>query len=139
VVSSPVQAVDASPRRIVTESPSRKLGGRESSEPRVGSLFAGTLLVLVLLAAALVMLRRWMRTSRRFAGHNGLRILGRRSVAPRQEIIAVDLGPRVVLVGVSKDRLVTLAEIAAADEIEELRARFGARPVHPENLTVCPD
>ena len=106
-----------------TDSP--KLGQNASREPGLGGVFGATFLVLAILAGAFLLLRRFLGKSRLFAGGAAMRILARRPLAPRQEIVLVEIGSRVIVVGATRESLTRLGEITAAEELARLRARCG--------------
>src|SRR5688572_1914155 len=71
---------------------SRKFGGDAASEPGMGGAIGATAVVLALLLGAFVLLRKFLGRSRLFAPASAVRLLARRPVAPRQEILLVEIG-----------------------------------------------
>ena len=83
-------------------------------------------IVLALVGGTYWVVRRWM-PSMRAADTGVLRVVGRTSLGPKHQVVLVQLGRRLVAVGVSGDRLATLCEITDPDEVAMLVARSGAR------------
>jgi flagellar biogenesis protein FliO len=104
---------------------SRPLGRSAPDEPGLGGAFAATVLVVGLLIASFLVLRKFMARTPLFASGSAMRILARRPLAPRQEVILVEVGSRVLIVGASRESLTRLGEVTGADEIASLRARCG--------------
>lgn len=104
---------------------SPKIGQNATREPGLGGVFGATFLVLAILAGAFLLLRRFLGKSRLFAGGAAMRILARRPLAPRQEVILVEIGSRVIVVGATRESLTRLGEITAAEELARLRSRCG--------------
>lgn len=103
----------------------RKIVRDNGAEPGLGGAFAATVVVVALLLGAFVLLRKFMGRSRLFAPGNSMRVLARRPIAPRQEVVLVEIGPRVLVVGATRESLSRLGEITSAEEIASLRARCG--------------
>jgi len=106
----------------------RKIGRDPASEPGLGGAFAATVVVVALLLGAFLLLRKFMGRSRLFAPGSSMRVLARRPIAPRQEVVLVEIGPRVLVIGATRESLSRLGEITSAEEIAALRARCGAAP-----------
>ena len=104
----------------------RPIGRNTGAEPGLGGAFAATVVVVALLLGAFVLLRKFMGRSRFFAPGNSMRVLARRPIAPRQEVVLVEIGSRVLVVGATRESLSRLGEITSAEEIASLRARCGA-------------
>lgn len=113
-------------RAIVAEPGSRKIdaGAGAAGEPSAAGVVGWTLVVLALVAGAAVLARRILRRTALLAGGDAIRVVARRALAPRQDLFLVDVGPRVFLIGSTRDRLVTLGEFARPDEVAQLRARL---------------
>jgi len=107
------------------KSESPKLGAGAPREPGLGGVFGATFLVLAILAGAFLLLRRFLGKSRLFAGGAAVRILARRPLAPRQEVVLVEVGSRVIVVGATRESLTRLGEITGAEELARLRSRCG--------------
>jgi len=113
------------PRPIVADTGSRKIdAGGGANEPSAAGVVGWTLVVLALVAGAAVLARRILRRTALLAGGDAIRVVARRALAPRQDLFLVDVGPRVLLIGSTRDRLVTLGEFARPDEVAQLRARL---------------
>lgn len=116
-------------RLIPVASPesSRPLVDRPETGPSLGGFVAASAVVALLLGGAFWLLRRWARTSKLLGGGGPVRILGRTLVGARQELLLVEAGPRVFLLGSSKDGLAALGEFSNPDEVALLRAEAPAR------------
>jgi hypothetical protein len=95
----------------------------------LGSFLVGSFAVLGLLGGGFLLLRRLGRGTRLLGG-GAIEVLARRALGPRQELFLVDIGPRVFLIGATRDRLSPLGAFAP-EEAAELRARLGAAPAPP--------
>lgn len=129
-VALPESSPAPAPRRLVGEAaePPRRLGEREIPEPRLGALFVATLVVAGLAGAAWWIGRRLLRGSKLFAAQGAIQIVGRRALAPRQELVLVDVGGRLFLLGATRERVSTLGEFSRADDVAAVRARFAPSP-----------
>ncbi|MEK7468272.1 MAG: flagellar biosynthetic protein FliO [Planctomycetota bacterium] len=89
----------------------------------VGS-FAGYAIVLVLLVAGLIVLsKKIVPGARRFGASDAIQILGRRNLTPQASLFLVQVGRRVLRVGVAKDALTFMGEVADADEVALIRGQ----------------
>ncbi len=79
-------------------------------------------LVLALMALLYFGLRRWA-PSVKFQDGGVVRILGRTVVGPRQSLLLVRVGQRVVMVGVSPDRIERVCELADAEEVAAITSQ----------------
>lgn len=135
-VEAPKPAADA-PRLVVPEpAPARRIAEPAGAE---GPSFAGFLVasvgVVALLGVAVWLLRKYGKGSRFLAG-GPLKIVGRRALGARQELLLVEVGRRVLVLGSGKEGLTRLAEIADPDEVALLKAERedGARGAFKETL-----
>src|SRR5687768_6123816 len=94
----------------------KPIGRHSVPEPGLGGAFGATILVVGLLIGAFLVLRKFLGRSRLFAPASAVRILARRPLAPRQEVLLVEIGSRVLIVGATKDSLSRLGEVTAAEE-----------------------
>src|SRR5262245_2783051 len=99
--------------RVFTSAPGRGVAG---AEPTIGGFVAWTLVVLALVVAVAVVVRRTLSASAIFGGQGPIRVVGRRSIGPRQDLVLVEVGSRVLLIGATRDALSLLKEFDAADE-----------------------
>jgi flagellar biosynthetic protein FliO len=106
----------------------KKIGEGVAPEAGLGGALGATAFVLALLFGAFLLLRRLLGRSRLFASGNAMKILARRPLAPRQEVILVEIGARVLVIGATRESLSRLGELTSAEEIAALRARCGAVP-----------
>jgi flagellar biogenesis protein FliO len=89
----------------------------------VGS-FAGYAIVIVLLVAGLIVLtKKVVPGARRFGASEAIQVLGRRNLSPTASLVLVQVGRRVLRVGVAKDALTFMGEIADADEVALVRGQ----------------
>lgn len=118
------------PPKIVpppAEPPPRPLVERPEPGPSAGAFVVWTGVVLALLAGALVLLRRFGRGGRFLGGASLIEILARRSLGPRQDLFLVEVGPKIFLVGATRDRLAPLGEFSNPDDVALLRANAPGR------------
>lgn len=119
-VSSDDPASRAVPKRK-DDDESRLVGGGAGDDKSDGWLrtLGALAVVAVLIFAARWFLRRWSA-----AGPAGLagpmEVLARASVAPRQQLLLVRLGQRLVLIGAGGGAMSTLAEVTDPAEVNEL-------------------
>ena len=84
----------------------------------------GLVIVLAFIGLLYWAIRRWVPAAR--VGDSGIvRVVARTSLTPKQHVVLAQLGARLVLIGVSPDRMRTLCEIQDPDEVAELTARLG--------------
>ncbi len=75
------------------------------------------LAVLVLIAAIALFLKKFLPTRRLMAGSQVLRIVARTHVTPKQQLMLIKLGRRMVLLGVSPDRISTLSTVDDPEQV----------------------
>jgi len=106
---------------------SEKLVDRADSGPSLGGFVVGSLVVMALLVGLFLLLKRVGRGSRFLAGGGVISVLARKPLGQRQEVFLVEVGPKVFLVGSTRDTLSTLGEFSNPDEIAVLRAKLPGR------------
>lgn len=79
-------------------------------------------IVLVLVSLCVWGLRKWMPKSVRFGGGDTIRILSRKYLSGKQSLCLARIGRRVVLIGVTPDRISAISEITAPEEVASLVA-----------------
>ncbi len=89
--------------------------------------------VLLLIGVLVWALRRWMPKSAGLSGRGMIEILGRQYLSPKQSVALLKVGRRVVLVGMTSDRLTRLETIADPAEVAEIVGRSATRK--PGSLT----
>lgn len=103
---------------------SRPEASAAASEPGPGATETATsavhlwwplVLVLVVIAGLVFAARRWLPRSHRFGG-GVITVLARHYLSPKQSLCLVRLGQRVLLVGITPDRISPVAEISDAAE-----------------------
>ena len=105
----------------------QKLVDRPESGPSLGGFVVGSLVVMALLAGVFVLLKRFGRGSRFLAGGGVISVLARKPLGQRQEVFLVEVGPKVFLVGSTRESLTTLGEFSHHDEVAVLRANLPGR------------
>lgn len=99
---------------------------RRSTGPDLWRTALGTLVVLVLAVATLWGVRRFGRGARFLSGAGPLQVLSRRLLDGNSRVYLVRAGRRVIVVGATRERLVTLTEIRDPDEAAAIRAEIEA-------------
>jgi flagellar biosynthetic protein FliO len=120
----------------------RKIGRDDAPESGLGGALGATVFVLAILAGAFLLLRKLLGRSRLFAPGSAMRVLARRPLAPKQEVILVEIGPRVLVIGATRESLSRLGEVTSAEEIAALRSRCGIEPapaVRPARPAPAPE
>lgn len=105
----------------------QKLVDRAEPGPGLGGFVLGSLVVMALLVGLFMLLKRFGRGSRFLAGGGVISVLARKPLGQRQEVFLVEVGPKVFLVGSTRDALSTLGEFSNPDEVAVLRANLPAR------------
>lgn len=86
-------------------------------------------LVLVLIVAAALAWRKWSPRSKRFSAGGVINVLASHYLSPKQSLCLVRLGRRMLLIGVTPERISTVAEIQQPQEASEILAAVErARP-----------
>jgi flagellar biogenesis protein FliO len=105
----------------------RILEDRPEGGPSIGGFVVGSMAVVGLLGGALLVLRRFGKSSR-FLGSGGpIRVLARKPLGPKQEVFLVEVGVRVFMIGSTREHLTALGEISGPDEVASLRAGLSPR------------
>ena len=73
-------------------------------------------IVLGVIAALAALFRRWAPRSARFGGGGVIEVLARHHLSPKQSLCLVRVGRRLVLVGVSPERISAVTEIGDPEE-----------------------
>jgi len=102
-------------------------GGPSASEPtpwyRTG--LGALTIVVVAIAVVFLLARRWLPGAR-MTDSTVMRVVARSSISPRQQLTLVRVGRRLVMLGVSAERVDRLCEITDEAEVAELDARTGS-------------
>jgi flagellar biosynthetic protein FliO len=132
--AAPSSPAEPSRRLPAVESPasSRRVEERPEAGPSLGGFVLASILVVGLLGGSFWALRRFGGSSRLLGGGGSIRILGRRALGARQELVLVEVGRRAFLLGSTKDGLSTLGEFAQPDELAALRAEAPERKADSE-------
>jgi flagellar biosynthetic protein FliO len=75
------------------------------------------LIVLALIGAVSLMLKRFMPNRKLIGGSDVLRIVARTSVGPKQQLMLVKIGRQLLLVGVAPERINALTTIDDPDQV----------------------
>lgn len=78
--------------------------------------------VLVTIGVLAMLARKWMSGTARFSPDGVIRLLGRQYLSNKQSLALVRVGQRLVLLGLTPDRVSTLCEIRDAEEVSALVA-----------------
>ncbi len=103
---------------------SPKLADRPDSGPSLGGFLFWSSAVLALLVGVFVLLKRFGRGSRFLRGASTIDVLARRGLAPKQEVLLVEIGGRVLILGSTRERISTLGELSDPDEVAKLKTRL---------------
>ena len=130
VVARAVDA-DAAPAAGTSVIRTRSFESREvlqgAPAPWYRSAIFSLIVVLAMIAAAAWLVRRYVPS---FCASNTkvIEVLARSQIAPRQSLALVQVGRRVILVGISASRMDLLSEIDEGCEVAELVAQCGGKP-----------
>lgn len=98
-------------------------------------LLGGLTLVLLLIAALRFIASRWLGLRGLVAGDNrGVRVLSRSFMGPRQQLVLVQVGRKLVLLCDSAGRVTSVTEITDPDEVAELAAQAIGRGREADGL-----
>lgn len=88
----------------------------------IGTTLLSLALVVGLIFAAFVAIKRWGPSS--IAGGRGgaVRVLARCPLSPKQQVAVIQVARRLLLVGVTSQQISLLAEVSDEDEMDELLA-----------------
>lgn len=112
---------------VVANNENRKIA-RAKAEGKSGLLadLFPLLAVLVLIAGIVFILKKYMPARRLLAGSDVLQIVARTHVSPKQQLMLVKLGRKMVMIGVSPDRIQTLAVVDDPDQVAALMGEIAA-------------
>jgi flagellar biogenesis protein FliO len=86
--------------------------------------FVGYALVIVLLIAGLaVVAKKIVPGARRFSSSDAIQVLGRRNLTPQASLFLIQVGRKVLRVGIVKEGMSYLGEVADADEVALIRGQ----------------
>lgn len=94
-------------------------------------LYAGV--VLLALFGAIALVRRFGQRGNWFAPAGPIKILARRAIGPSQSLLLVEVGNRVLRLGLTRDGMVYLGEIVEAEEIARIKG--AAEAERPDSVT----
>ncbi len=107
------------PRRQSRESSEEIIRAGQTSVPWYRSPFAALVVVLGVIGAVAAGVRRWVPAARAVSSDQ-MRVVGRTAISSKQSAVLLHVGKRVVLLGVTSDRVNTLAEITDESEVAQL-------------------
>ncbi len=126
---------DGQEQRVVSHTDG--LEGQQISGERKNDIsqWARTLAALAVVVG-LMLLARWML--KKYAGKNHaggagrvMNVVGRLSISPRQQVMLVKLGKRLILLGCGRDEVCKLAEINDSSELAELLGQHDEEKQNP--------
>lgn len=100
----------------------RRLSGVKKAESGLSPTGASALLwpliaVLAMIGILAVLVRKWMAGTHRFGADGVIKLLARQYLSNKQSLCLIRVGRRVVLLGVTPDRITTLSDIDAPEEV----------------------
>lgn len=116
------RALRRSPRAGQQDDTQRPISAGTSPIAGPARLFWPLFVVLGVIVVVLLAARKWLPRSRRLGGGPVLNVLARHYLAPKQSLCLVRLGRRLLLVGITPDRINTVAEITEPNEASEILA-----------------
>lgn len=97
----------------------------------VTPFFLTTGLVLLALVGALSLLKKVAAQKRWLASSEAIQVVGRRALGPNQSLLLVEVGSRILRVGLTKDSMVYLGETVDAEEVARIKGRSQADRPEP--------
>jgi len=85
------------------------------------------LAVLALILAAAWVVKRFMPGKRLWTGSGVMEVVARTTLSSRQTLVLVKMGQRLILLGVTSDRISTLTEVTDPEEIAMLVGRIASQ------------
>ncbi|GJM25477.1 MAG: hypothetical protein DHS20C16_18920 [Phycisphaerae bacterium] len=110
------------PRRNADEDAGEIVRAGQVSVPWYRSPFAALMVVLGVIGAVAASVRRWVPAARTVTSDQ-LCVVGRTAISSKQSAVLLHVGKRIVLVGVTPDRVNTLSEITDESEVAQLIGR----------------
>jgi len=83
------------------------------------------LIVFVVIGASYYVIRKWMPTMRAPDG-DIIKVLSRTALSPKHHAVLIKVGKRMLLVGMTTDRMTTLTELTNDDELGDVLVSSGA-------------
>ncbi|HWL95146.1 MAG TPA: flagellar biosynthetic protein FliO [Phycisphaerae bacterium] len=80
--------------------------------------------VLLVVGGLTYAAKRWMPRTLRSSGGDALKVVARQSISTKQSVCLVRVGRRLVLIGVTPERITSLSEICDAQEASSLLAQL---------------
>ncbi|MBN1846410.1 MAG: flagellar biosynthetic protein FliO [Sedimentisphaerales bacterium] len=104
----------------------RPVGALPSLARTMGSL----LIVLAVMGAVALVLRRTVFASGRAAAAGGIEILARNAINPKQSLCLIQLGQRLVLLGLSPNHMASLQTIEDPEDVAQILGGLEQQKVH---------
>ncbi|MCH7814685.1 MAG: flagellar biosynthetic protein FliO [Planctomycetes bacterium] len=123
---APVEGDAVLPPPTAKRQDSRPDGGRSDGVPWYRSGLMSLVVVLGLIGAVAVVVRRLVPSVRNMSS-GAIEIIGRHTLAPKQSIALVRVGRRLLLVGITAEQINRLCEIDDAAEVSDLLGRIPGR------------
>lgn len=101
-------------------------GGRSDGVPWYRSGLMSLVVVLGLIGAVAVVVRRLVPSVRSMSS-GSIEVIGRHTLAPKQSIALIRVGRRVLLLGITAERINSLCEIDDGEEVSDLLGRIPER------------
>ncbi len=98
-------------------------GRRASTELPLSGFFFWAVVVLFALVGALTVLRKVLQHKRWLGASEAIQVVGRRVLGPNQQLVLVEVGSRVLRIGLTKDSMVYLGETVDPDEVAAIKAK----------------
>lgn len=118
------QQADAdNPEKLSLNTGERKTGENSSGNLPGGgfwTMLPSLLLVLALLAGCVWAARKYLPGAGRLGGNPAMKVIGRTQVSPRQSLLLVKIGRRLLVVGATADRLTRIDNITDPTEVSEI-------------------
>ncbi len=107
-----------SSKRILTDTPD--LGGSTS-------FILWSLVVLGLIIGSFILLKKFIKGTHGFFPPGVINVLARRRLSSAHEIYLVEVGPKILLIGLTRDRLNTLGEFVTPEDVSSIRTKFSGK------------
>ncbi len=110
------------------QSPAQPPSERRSTTGAFLRVIGWTIAIVALGGAVLLVIRKYTPAGRMLAGGGIVHVLARTSLSPRHTVFVVRIARhRVLVVGISGDRMTTLSEISDPAQIVEVDSQFRSR------------
>lgn len=104
-------------KSVVDTAQAKSVVGRNTGRFSVVSELWPLLAVLAVIGAAAMVIKKYMPSQKFAVGSDVLRIVARTPIGPKQQLMLVKLGRRLVLLGLSPERINALTTVEDADQV----------------------